>query len=193
MMASHFLAILFRMKYIYRWGLMRNCRQENLNEHTLETAFIAHALAVIAKRRLNKQVDPAKVALCAMFHDVSEIITGDMPTPVKYYNPEIIKAYKQIEQGARTKLLEMLPDDLLPEYEAIFCGCDDYTRTLVRAADKLSALIKCTEELTQGNREFEVAYRQTMRTIDEMGLPEVEIFKQEFLESFKLSLDEQKL
>lgn len=192
-MTSHFLAMLFRMKYIYRWGLMRNSRQENLSEHTLETAFIAHALAAIAKRRLNREVDPAKVALCAMFHDVSEIITGDMPTPVKYYNPEIIKAYKQIEQGARGRLLGMLPQDLLPEYEEALSGGDDYIKTLVRAADKLSALIKCIEELAQGNREFEVAYRQTLRTIDSMGLEEVEIFKEEFLESFRLSLDEQKL
>lgn len=192
-MASHFLAMLFRMKYIHRWGLMRNLRQENLSEHTLETAFIAHTLAVIAKKRLGKDIDPAKVALCAMYHDASEIITGDMPTPVKYFNSEIVEAYKKIERGAQQKLLEMLPADLLEEYTGVLTDCDGQIQKLVKAADKLSALIKCTEELSQGNREFEVAYRQVLKAIDAMELPEVEIFKQEFLDSFKLSLDEQKL
>ena len=189
-MSHHFYAMLSRMKNIYRWGLMRNTKQENLSEHSLEVAFIAHALAVIKNRRLGGNVNPAEVAVAAMFHDTTEIITGDMPTPIKYYNPEIRDVYKQIEAVAGDKLLNMLPEDLRDDFKN-FYSPDQETKELIKAADKLSALIKCTEELNMGNREFEVAKKSTLKAVKDMKLPEAEIFLEEFMESFSLPLDEQ--
>ena len=189
-MSHHFYAMLSRMKNIYRWGLMRNTKQENLSEHSLEVAFIAHALAVIKNRRLGGNVNPAEVAVAAMFHDTTEIITGDMPTPIKYYNPEIRDVYKQIEAVAGDKLLNMLPEDLRDDFKN-FYSPDQETKELIKAADKLSALIKCTEELNMGNREFEVAKKSTLKAVKDMNLPEAEIFLEEFMESFSLPLDEQ--
>ena len=189
-MKNHFYAMLSRMKNIYRWGLMRNTKQENLSEHSLEVAFIAHALAVIKNRRLGGNVNPAEVAVAAMFHDTTEIITGDMPTPIKYYNPEIRDVYKQIEAVAGDKLLNMLPEDLRDDFKN-FYSPDQETKELIKAADKLSALIKCTEELNMGNREFEVAKKSTLKAVKDMNLPEAEIFLEEFMESFSLPLDEQ--
>lgn len=189
-MYNHFYAMLSRMKYIYRWGLMRNTRNENLSEHSLEVAFTAHALAVIGNRRLNKSYDPYYVAAVAMFHDTSEIITGDMPTPIKYRNPDIKNAYKDIEREAEDRLLGMLPDDIRGDYIPLYRP-DDETERIVKAADKISALIKCIEETGMGNREFSVALDSTRKSIENMHLPEADIFLNEFEKSYSLSLDEQ--
>ncbi len=190
-MANHFYAIMSRMKNIYRWGLMRNTRQENLSEHSLEVAQIAHALALINRNRLGGNADPNFVAVAAIYHDSSEIITGDMPTPIKYYNEEIKGAYKQIEATAEKQLTQMLPDDFKQDFSSIY-NPDTLTRRLVKAADKLSALIKCTEELNMGNKEFEVAQKSTIKAIENMKCPEAEIFLCEFIPSFSLCLDEQR-
>lgn len=189
-MQNHFYAMMSRMKNIYRWGLMRNTRQENLSEHSLETAQIAHALAIIGKKRLGKQVNPETVAVAAMYHDTTEIITGDLPTPIKYYNSEIKNAYKQIEAAAGNSLTAMLPEDFKSEFEVIYKP-DEETARLVKAADKLSALIKCIEELNMGNREFEDAEKATRAAIQGLACPEADIFMAEFIPSFSLSLDEQ--
>ena len=190
-MQSHFYAILSRMKNINRWGLMRNTRQENLSEHSLEVAFIAHSLAVIGNKRLGKNISPEKTALVAMFHDTSEIITGDMPTPIKYYNPEIKEAYKKIEAVAEKQLIDMLPEDMRDEFYKIY-NPDDEITSLVKAADKISALIKCIEESNMGNMEFKDAEASTRKLIEQMDMPEVKIFMEEFIESFYLSLDKQR-
>ena len=189
-MSYHFYAMLSRMKNIYRWGLMRNTKQENLSEHSLEVAFIAHALAVIHNRRFGGNVDANKIATAAMFHDTTEIITGDMPTPIKYYNPEIRTVYKQIESVAGERLLNMLPSDLQGDFEE-FYNLDEQSEILIKAADKLSALIKCIEELNMGNREFSAARESTYKAVKAMNLPEAEVFLEEFIESFSLPLDEQ--
>lgn len=192
MMNSHFYAMLFRMKYIDRWALMRNTRKENLSEHSLETAFIAHAIAVIDNKRFGGSTDPEKAALLAMFHDTPEIITGDLPTPVKYYNNDIINAYNEIEQHAVDSLLKLLPEDLRSEYEPLFDCKDEKLKLIVRAADKISALIKCKDEIMLGNSEFSVAERSTLETVKKLGLPAADEFLDIFLESFSLPLDEQK-
>ncbi len=187
----HFYAVLSRMKYIARWGLMRNTRTENLSEHSLETAFLAHALALIGNRRLGKNYNADHIALLAMYHDATEIITGDLPTPIKYYNPQIKGAYQQIEAAAGEQLISMLPEDLQPDYRAIFSGAAPEEKKLVKAADKLSAYIKCLEEERMGNREFTVAARSTEKIIRELGIPEADIFMEEFAASYGLTLDEQ--
>ncbi len=190
-MHNHFFAMMSRMKNIYRWGLMRNTRKENLSEHSLEVAQIAHALAIINRKRLNGNANPQFVATVAMYHDTSEIITGDMPTPIKYYNSEIKSAYKQIEVAAEKQLMDMLPDDFKEEFDNIY-NPDELTLRLVKAADKLSALIKCIEELNMGNREFSVAEKTIRDAIKKMKMKEAEIFLEEFIPSFSLSLDEQR-
>lgn len=189
-MTNHFYATLSRMKNIYRWGLMRNTRQENLSEHSLEVAFVAHALAVIRNKRFSGSCDPCFVATAAMFHDTSEIITGDLPTPIKYYNSEIRDAYKQIESVADKRLIESLPEDMREAFIGLYKP-DVETAALIKAADKISALIKCTEELQSGNREFASAQASTLKAIHELNLPEAEVFLDEFMESFSLTLDEQ--
>lgn len=191
-MQYHFYAMLSRMKNIYRWGLMRNTKSENLSEHSLEVALIAHALAVIKNRRLGGNTDPNFVACAALFHDTSEIITGDMPTPIKYYNDEIRSAYKQIEAVADDQLLSLLPEDMREDFIPLYSP-DAETALLIKAADKLSALIKCTEELNIGNREFSAAEKATRRSIEEMNCPEAKIFLKEFMASFSLPLDEQRV
>lgn len=188
---SHFYAMLSRMKNINRWGLMRNTRNENLSEHTLEVALIAHALAVIANKRLGKNLSADRVATAAMFHDTSEIITGDMPTPIKYFNSEIKAAYKSIEAIAEGQLLDMLPDDLREDFEPYF-NPDEQTARLVKAADKISALIKCIEEIKMGNMEFKEAEKSTRASLKDMKIQEADIFCSEFLDSFYLTLDEQR-
>ena len=180
-----------RMKHIYRWGLMRNTKQENLSEHSLVVARIAHALAIIGNKRFSKNYNPDFVSTVAMYHDTSEIITGDMPTPIKYYNSEIKSAYKQIEAAAEKELLDMLPEDFKEEFTAIY-NPDELTTRLVKAADKISALIKCTEELNMGNREFAVAEKTIRKAINDMNMPEADVFLEEFMPSFLLSLDEQR-
>lgn len=189
-MKNHFFAVMSRMKNIYRWGLMRNTRRENLSEHSLEVAQIAHALAIIGNKRLGKNYDANYAATVAMYHDTSEIITGDMPTPIKYYNDEIKAAYKQIEAAAEKQLLEMLPEDFKEDFGCIYSP-DEETQRLVKAADKLSALVKCIEELNMGNREFAVAEKTIRKALIQLKMPEVDLFLKEFIPSFELSIDEQ--
>lgn len=190
---SNFFAMLSRMKYINRWGLMNNTRTENISEHSLQTAIIAHALCVINNKRFGGNADPEKIAVAAMFHDVSEIITGDMPTPVKYYNPAIIDAYKKVEEIAVEKMLSMLPEDLREEYSPIlnFERENKELYRFIKAADKISALIKCTEEQMMGSREFDKAKKTLENDLNNMHLPEADVFLKEFLPAFSLTLDEQ--
>jgi 5'-deoxynucleotidase len=191
-MESHFFAMMSRMKYIKRWALMRNSQTENIAEHSLEVSMITHALAVISNKRLHNQLNAEKAALIGLYHDSMEIITGDMPTPVKYYNNEIQGAFKEIEKIAANRLLNMLPDDLIESYETIFFsreGEEDLWK-LVKAADKLSALIKCIQEENAGNAEFSSAKKNLTETLIKMGLKEVDIFMEEFLPSYYKTLDE---
>lgn len=188
-MSSHFFAMLSRMKNIYRWGLMRNTKAESLSEHSLEVAFIAHALALIKNKRFGGSLNAEHIAVAAMFHDTSEIITGDMPTPVKYYNEEIKKVYKQIEAVADNTLINMLPEDLKEDYLPLYT-LDEEEKKIIKAADKISALIKCIEELNMGNREFETAEKSTRKKLKALEIPEVDVFLDEFMGSFNLTLDE---
>ena len=189
---SHFFAMLSRMKYINRWGLMRNTRSENLSEHSLETAITAHALAVIGNKYFGKSYNADRIAVLGIFHDVSEIITGDLPTPIKYYNPQINKAYKEIESVANQKLLGYLPDELAEEYEPLLSvpEADKELIPLIKAADKITALIKCLEEQKMGNKEFSKAEISIRESIETMNLPEANYFIGNFLKSFSLTLDE---
>ncbi len=191
-MQTGFYAMLSRMKYINRWGLMRNTRPESLSEHALDVAIIAHALALLRNRRFGGQVNPERAALLALYHDAHEIITGDLPTPVKYLNPEIKGAYKRVEASAAERLLAMLPEDLLPDYEPLLLsdGEDAACLELVKAADKLSALIKCMEEESAGNTEFRSAKEATQRALEAMHLPEVEVFLAECIPAYVCTLDE---
>lgn len=195
-MNYNFFALISRMKYIERWALMRNTRPENLCEHSMEVAMIAHALCIIGNVRYGKNLDANKAALIGLYHDASEIITGDMPTPVKYFNKDLKSAYKEVEAIADDKLLEKLPEDLRPSFEEIFKpaeGEDEiYMRKLVKAADKLSALIKCIGEMNAGNSEFRTAKESTGKSIRSMyqELPEVLDFVNEFLSSYGSTLDE---
>ena len=189
-MNYNFFALISRMKYINRWALMRNTREENLCEHSMEVAMIAHALCTIGNVRYGKNLDANKAALIGLYHDASEIITGDMPTPVKYFNADLKHAYKQVEKVADEKLLEKLPEDMRPAYEEIFRSTDTeedkYIRKLVKAADKLSALIKCISEINAGNTEFRTAKESTGKAIRSLyqDLPEVLDFVNEFLSSY---------
>ena len=192
-MRSHFFAYLSRMRFIQRWALMRNTAPENVQEHSHQVAVLAHALAVIRNEKFGGQVDPGAVAVAALYHDASEILTGDMPTPIKYDNPAIQGAYRDVEKMAEKKLLGMLPQELREVYAPILTVPDEETRRLVKAADKLSAHIKCLEELKAGNLEFRQAAEQTRRALESYDLPEVRYFIDTFLESFSLSLDELKL
>lgn len=190
----HFYAMLSRMKLINRWGLMRNIRSENICEHSFDAAVIAHALAVLRNRRFGGNVNPERAAVLAMFHDVTEILTGDLPTPVKYDNPEIREAYRQVEKAAQKRLLSLLPGDLRPDYGPLLeqnGRLDAPLLPLVRAADKISALIKCVEERRMGNAEFRKAEQSLRSAVKEMNLPEADCFLEEFLPSYELTLDEQ--
>ena len=189
-MKSHFFAYIARMRYITRWALMRNTFSENVQEHSHMVAVLAHALAVIRNRVYGGQIDAGQVAAAALYHDASEIITGDMPTPIKYFNPEIREAYRKVEEVADQKLLGMLPPELRTVYEEILRPADPEVEELVKAADKLSAHIKCLEELKAGNEEFRQAARQTAEALDGYELPELRYFREHFLGSFQLTLDE---
>ena len=190
-MAHHFFALISRMRYIGRWGLMRNTFRENIQEHSHMVAVLAHALAVIRRDVLGKQADPGLAAAAALYHDAPEILTGDLPTPIKYYSPDIRDAYKQVEKVSADKLAAMLPEELRPAFAPLLR--EDYdpdTRALVKAADKLSAYIKCVEELKAGNAEFRQAAEQTLEAMKGYGLPEVDYFMERFLPAFGLTLDE---
>ena len=186
-----FFAYLSRMRYINRWGLMRNTFQENVQEHSHMVAVLAHTLAVIRRDVLGKPADPGLAAAAALYHDAPEILTGDLPTPIKYYSPDIRDAYKQVEQVSAGKLLDMLPRELRGAYEPLVREeYDPDTRALVKAADKLSAYIKCVEELKAGNNEFRQAAEQTLEALKAYGLLEVDYFMERFLPAFGLTLDE---
>ncbi len=189
-MSHSFFAYIFRMRHIARWALMRNIRTENVEEHSYEAAVLSHALAVIGRDVFGKDLNPDAIAAAALFHDAPEIITGDMPTPVKYYNPEIKNAYRQVEAVAQDKLLSMLPPELVPAYEPLVRESDGEVRRYVKAADKLSAYIKCVEELKAGNAEFKKAAEQTLAALEEMGMEELDWFMERFLPAFALTLDE---
>ena len=188
---SHFFAYLSRMRFIQRWALMRNTAPENVQEHSHQVAVLAHALAVIRNEKFGGHADPGAVAAAALYHDASEILTGDMPTPIKYDNPAIRRAYKDVEAVAEEKLLHMLPEEFRTVYAPILRP-DGETEQLVKAADKLSAYIKCVEELKAGNNEFREAAAQTRAALEGYGLPEVVYFLETFLPSFSLTLDELK-
>ena len=190
-MANEFFALMGRMRYITRWGLMRNTFSENLTEHSYMTAMLAHALALIRRDVLKLEgPDPDRCAVAALYHDVSEILTGDLPTPVKYYNPEIKKAYKQVEQIAGNRVLDMLPPELRSSYEHDVLEDDLTVKPIVKAADKLSAHIKCLEEQKSGNADFDFAARQTWEAMKAMNLPELEWFLQNCLAPFTMNLDQ---
>ena len=192
-MNNSFFAMLGRMKYIDRWALMRNFRKENIGEHSLDVAVIAHALCLIGNKRLGKSLDADRAAVIALFHDAPEIITGDMPTPVKYFDDQIRSSYQRIEDDAVKRLLDRLPEDLRGEYERCLVpdpGKEGELIALVKAADKLSALIKCLEEESAGNREFAEAEKTTRAKIEALGLPEADIFLREFIPAYSSTLDE---
>ena len=191
-MGYDFFAMMSRMKLIGRWSLMRNSRQENISEHSLEVSMLAHALAVISRERLNKPINVERAALMGIYHDATEIITGDMPTPIKYFNENIKGAYKAVEENAAEKLIRMLPQDMQKSYKEIFFPeeKDAYIWSLVKAADKLSALIKCIEERKAGNSEFKSAEESTYKMLIDMKLEEVNIFLKEFIPSYQKTLDE---
>ena len=189
-MPESFFPMIARMRYINRWGLMRNTQPENIQEHSHQVAVLAHALAVIQNRYFGGQVDPGAVAVAALYHDASEILTGDMPTPIKYDNPDIQSAYKAVEATAEQKLLSMLPEDLRGEFEEAVTIPDPQVRALVKAADKLSAYLKCVEERKAGNAEFRSAEEQTYAALRDNPLPALDYFMDRFLPGFQLTLDE---
>ena len=189
-MANHFYAYISRMRCVKRWALMRNTEEENIQEHSHMVAVLAHALALIRTRVYGIPTDANAVAVAALYHDATEILTGDMPTPIKYYNPEIRGAYKAVEAVAGDKLLSLLPQEFQATYRPILQPTDETVEKLVKAADKLSAYIKCVEELKAGNLEFKKAAEQTRRALDEMKMPELDYFMAHCMESFSMTLDE---
>ena len=189
-MSHSFFAYIARMRYIGRWGLMRNTVQENIQEHSHMVAVLAHALAVIRRDKFGGTVDPGHVAAVALYHDATEIFTGDLPTPVKYANPDIQAAYKAIEQNAADRLTATLPEELRPSFAGLLTETDPAVTELVKAADKLSAYLKCLEELKAGNLEFQSAAHQTLEGLQAYDLPELTYFMEHFLPAFQLTLDE---
>ena len=190
-MANEFYALMGRMRYITRWGLMRNTFSENIQEHSHQVAVLAHALALIRRDILKLEgPDPDRCAVAALYHDASEILTGDLPTPIKYYNPDIKGAYKQVERIAGERLLQMLPPELVSSYEHLVLEDDEEVNPIVKAADKLSAYIKCVEEQKAGNTEFDSAAQLTMAAMRKMQLPELDWFIEKCLPAFSLNLDQ---
>lgn len=187
---NNFYGMLARMKYINRWGLMRNTINENIAEHSLEVAIIAHALAVIANTRFHKNLNAEHIAMMGIMHDTTEIITGDLPTPIKYYAPEIRDAYKKVENIAAHQLLSEIPKDMQDSYRDILIEDDSVEWKYVKAADKMSAYIKCIEEKNMGNTDFEKAQETIKRSLDEMNMEEIKVFIDEFLPSYTMTLDE---
>ena len=190
-MANEFYALLGRMRYITRWGLMRNTFSENIQEHSHQVAVLAHALALIRREILGLPApDPDRCAVAALYHDASEILTGDLPTPIKYYNPDIKDAYKQVERIAGNRLLDMLPPQLRESYEHLVLEDDKDLEPIVKGADKLSAYIKCVEEQKAGNTEFDSAAAQTMQSLKAMGRDELDWFIENCLPAFSLNMDQ---
>ena len=189
-MQHHFYAYMARMKLIKRWGLRHNTREENDQEHSLQVAMIAHALATYKNRRYGGNVDVEKVLLYALYHEAAEVITGDLASPIKYFNPGIRDAYKEIERMASEKLLEYLPEDMKEDFRALlFPDEESYEWRIVKAADRISAYVKCLEEYGYGNREFLTAQENIRASISQMNMPEAEDFMREFAPSFMLPLD----
>jgi len=186
----HFFAYVSRLRYIRRWGLMRSVMPENDAEHSLQVAMIAHAIAIMGRDNYGRQVDPEHVLALGVYHDVSEVITGDMPTPVKYQTDELRKSYKDVERMANERLLSMLPDGMRAAYEPYLNAPQNYDRQVLKAADSISAYLKCLEEKRAGNREFDAAGESLRSGLAEIDLPEVQDFIREFIPSFELSLDE---
>ncbi|NLX76252.1 MAG: 5'-deoxynucleotidase [Clostridiaceae bacterium] len=187
----NFFAFLSRMKHITRWGLMRNTNTENIQEHSLQVAMIAHGLAVISNTCFGNNINAERVALLAIYHDSNEAVIGDMPTPIKYFSPSIRNAYKDLEDVSKMKLLSMLPDELMAVYKDIlFYDESSYEGKIVKAADRISAYIKCIEEEKAGNSEFKKAAEATLKKIQDMKMPEVEYFFRHFMPGFRLTLDE---
>ncbi len=189
---SHFFAYLARMKFIQRWGLMRNTSPENIQEHSLQVAMIAQGLAIISNKLFDGNVNPERTAVLALYHDVGEVITGDLATPIKHFNPKINTAYNEIDVIARKKLLDMVPEELKPEFQSLLFLKDDDNKhwKLVKAADKICAYLKCVEELKVGNQEFSKAAKANKAEIDSLNLPEVTYFMNTYISSFSLTLDE---
>ena len=190
-MANEFYALMGRMRYITRWGLMRNTFSENIAEHSHQVSVLAHALALIRRDILKLPTpDPDRCAVAALYHDASEILTGDLPTPIKYYDPDIRAAYKRVERIAGERLLSMLPPELRASYEPLVLEEDEALEPIVKAADKLSAHIKCLEEQKAGNSEFDTAARQSWESMKQMGLPELDWFLEHCLAPFAWNLDQ---
>ena len=187
-MSDNFFAYISRMRYIERWSLMRNALPENIQEHSHMVAVIAHALGVIRRDVFHTDCDPNACAAAALYHDASEILTGDLPTPIKYYNPAIKNAYKQVEQIACQKLLATLPAELRPAFQPLLTEAE--YRDIVKAADKLSALIKCIEEEKAGNKEFSTAHLTIFTALSKMQMPEIDTFIEDFLPAYSKTLDE---
>ncbi|ASG00230.1 5'-deoxynucleotidase [Vibrio anguillarum] len=192
MKESHFFAHLARMKLIQRWPLMRSISSENISEHSLQVAFVAHALAVIKNKKFGGKVNPERIAILGMYHDTSEVLTGDLPTPVKYYNPDIAKEYKKIEAAAEQKLLSMLPEELRDDFAPYLVSEAAHPEdvTIVKQADSLCAYLKCLEELSAGNHEYALAKKRLDVTLRDRHTPEMEYFLNTFAPSFELTLDE---
>lgn len=186
----HFFAYLSRLKFIRRWGLMRSTQPENDAEHSLQVAMIAHGIAVMGRQRYGRDVNPEHVLALAVYHDATEVITGDLPTPVKYHSPELRASYKQLEGLASRRLIAMLPEDMQGELAPYLAEGDDYAHQVVKAADRISAYTKCMEEKRSGNHEFDAAGENVLRAIQQIDLPEVQDFMVEFVPSYALTLDE---
>ena len=187
---SNFLAYISRMKYIKRWGLMRSNREENVQEHSLQVAMFAHCLALVEYKRYGGKLDPQKVMAIAVYHETGEVITGDLVTPIKYYNPQITQAYKDVEKVAEETMISMLPEEFQEEYRNLIQPQDAYEAKIVKAADTLAAYAKCIEELKTGNIEFAKAKDTVLKKLHEMNMPCVEDFLKEFMPGFEVTLDE---
>ena len=192
MKQSHFFAHLARMKLIQRWPLMRSVSSENISEHSLQVAFVAHALALIKNKKFDGQLNPEHIALLGMYHDTSEVLTGDLPTPVKYYNPDIAQEYKKIEAAAEQRLLSMLPEEFRDDFAPFLISgtASKEEQSIVKQADTICAYLKCLEELSAGNHEYEQAKRRLEETLEQRKSPEMGYFLTTFAPSFELSLDE---
>ncbi len=189
-MAYAFFSYLSRLKLISRWSLMRNTQPENDAEHSLQVAMIAHAIAVIGRDRYGRDTDPEHVLSLAVYHDATEVMTGDLPTPVKYHNEELRGAYRRLEDVSADRLLSLLPKDLRPAFSPYLKQEKGYGRDVVKAADRISAYIKCLEEKRAGNREFDYAAENVKKSIDMISLPEVQDFLRDFLPAYEMTLDE---